>query len=81
MKTPIEIDRRQRLVATLMFSAIDLPQPAGEMAQQLIIAAKMTPGVTMDEVPTMDSRGRRRCLVRARDLINEMLEEIDTPAT
>lgn len=79
MKLPIEIDRRQRLIATLALSAIDLPQPAREMANQLIAAAKITPGVTMDEVPTMDGRGRRRCLMRIRDLVDEMLEEIDAP--
>ncbi len=74
--TEIEIDRRQRVVAALMLVAIDLPQPMGEFAILMLEASKVCPGIKADELPNMDSRGRRRCLARARDLIDEMLAEM-----
>lgn len=76
---PIEIDRRQRLVAALMVMGFDLPQPMREAAQAMQLAGKLCPGLKADEIPMQGSRNRRLALKRARDLIDEMLEEIDTP--
>ena len=81
LKLPIEIDRRQRVVAALMVAAVDLPQPMGEWGQQMIKATELCPGLKADEIPNMDSRARRKCLALARAHIDAMLEEIDAPAT
>lgn len=81
MKLPIEIDRRQRVVAALAVCAIDLPQPLPDFAQHMKAAAEVCPGIKADEIPMQGARNRRRCLARARDLIDEMLEEIDAPTT
>ena len=70
---PDLLDRRARLAATHLLMAFDLPAPAGAAAAQMIEAAKVCPGVTMDEVPLMGGGQRRACLERARDLIGEML--------
>lgn len=78
MKGAVELDRRQRLAACLMLSAVDLPAPAGEVAQLLCAAAKVCPGVTMNELPSMGHDSRRRFLERARDLIDEVLAEVRT---
>lgn len=81
MKTTIEIDRRQRVVAALMLAAVDLPQPATEWAELMIEASKVCPGLTVDEIPMQGQRNRRLCLKRAETLIAEMLEEIEVVTT
>lgn len=81
MKLPIEIDRRQRVVAALMVMGFDLPQGMTDAGIHMQAAADLCPGITADEIPMQGARNRRLCLKRARDLIDEMLEEIDTPAT
>lgn len=67
------LDRRQRLAATILMSAVDLPQPASDFARLTIAAAKLTPGCDVKEA--MFGAGRRRMLERARALINEMLAD------
>lgn len=71
------LDRRQRLAATILMIAVDLPQPAADFAKLSMLAAKLTPGVTLDEAPW---NGRRAGLLRARALIDAMLEEDDVKA-
>lgn len=75
------IDRRQRLAATLLFSAFDLPAPADIAARQLVAAARLCPGVTMDEIPSLGPGSRRNCLVAARDLIDEIVDDLDSDQT
>lgn len=81
MKLPIEIDRRQRVVAALALCATDLPQPMGEFGQLMLEATSVCPGIKADEIPMQGARNRRLCLKRARDLLDEMIEEIDRPLT
>ena len=81
MKLPIEIDRRQRVVAALMVTGFDLPQDLKGTAEQMQAATVICPDLSMDEIPMQGSRNRRLALKRARDLIDEMLEEIDAAAT
>lgn len=68
------LDRRQRLAATILMTAVDLPQPLPEFAKLMMQAARLTPGVTAQE--GMVGYGRMAALERARDLINEMLSEL-----
>lgn len=81
MKLPIDIDRRQRVVAALMIMGFDLPQPIREAGQQMLAATKVCPGLKADEIPMQGSRNRRLALRRARDLIDEMLAEAESAAT
>lgn len=80
MTDAIVIDRRQRVAAVLCLAAIDLPQPAGDYARHVMDAAKLCPGITMNELPDLNSNARRACLERARGLIDEMLAEIPSAA-
>jgi hypothetical protein len=80
MKLPIEIDRRQRVVASLMIMGFDLPQPMREAGQQMLAATKVCPGLKADEIPMQGARNRRLALKRARDLIDEMLAEAEAAA-
>lgn len=68
------LDRRQRVAAAILMSAVDLPQPAADLAKLMIQAAALAPGVNVQQV--CFGLGRRACLERARDLITAMLEEI-----
>jgi hypothetical protein len=70
------LDRRQRLAAVILLSAVDLPQPLPDVAVMWMAAAKNLPGVKVDEL-TM-GEGRRAGLELARALIDEMLKEITT---
>lgn len=73
---PDLIDRRQRLAACMLLSAMDLPAPAGDAARQLIEAADVCPGVTIGDLPPLGPGSRRLFLQRASDLIDEMLAEL-----
>lgn len=70
------IDRRQRLAATILLLGFDLPQEARATCEQMLEAASITPGVTMDELFNLGDQTRRNALEAARDLIDEMLREI-----
>lgn len=80
MKPPIEIDRRQQVVAALMVMGFDLPQPLEEAAKAMQLAADLCPGLTGDEIPMRGARNRRLVLLRARTLIDEMLEDEEKAA-
>lgn len=73
MKKYDPLDRRQRLAATILMSAVDLPQPLPEFAKLTLAAARLTPGCKVCEA--MLGAGRRAALERARGLIDEMLGE------
>lgn len=81
MKLPIEIDRRQRLVAALMVMGFDLPQDLKASAEAMQVAADLCPGLTVDEIPMRGARNRRLVLLRARTLIDEMLEDEEKATT
>lgn len=68
------LDRRQRVAAAILMSAVDLPQPLPEFSQLCLKAARLAPGLSVQDA--MVGQGRRACLEQARDLINAMLEEI-----
>ena len=68
------VDRRQRLAAAILLSAIDLPAPAATAAKTYMAAAKVCPGVTVADVRLGH---RRDGLRRAARLIAELLAELD----
>lgn len=68
------IDRRQRVAAAQLLCAFTLPAPAERVAAQIIDASACCPGLTMGEI----SLGNRQtALVLARQLIDELLQEIE----
>jgi hypothetical protein len=71
-KAPDLLDRRQREAAALLLSAIDLPANLTAWALQIKQAARVCPGVTINQVQIGNRRG---CLIQARGLIDEMLSE------
>lgn len=68
----IFIERRQRLIAAQVMMAVDLPQPAGIWAKHMIEAAKLCPGIKVGEI----IMAKRSGLKRARQMIDELLEEL-----
>jgi hypothetical protein len=80
LKLPIELDRRQKVVAALMLMGFDLPQELRAAGQHMKAAAVVCPGLKADEIPMQGARNRRLALKRARDLIDEMLAEAETAA-
>jgi hypothetical protein len=77
---PIEIDRRQKVVAALMIMGFDLPQELRAAGLHMKAAADVCPGLKADEIPMQGVRNRRLALKRARDLIDEMLAEAEAAA-
>ncbi|MDR3513761.1 MAG: hypothetical protein P4L73_19160 [Caulobacteraceae bacterium] len=69
---PDLLDRRQRLAAALLLSAIDLPQEMAAVARLWREAARVCPGVNVGEMRLGDCRG---ALVAARDLIDQLLAQ------
>ena len=69
---PIELDRRQRLVAALAMIAFDLPQPAEKASRAMLQAARLCPGATTQDLPMGN---RRAALEKAKVLLDEMLAE------
>lgn len=67
------IDRRQRLAASMLLMAFDLPAPMHPVSAQITAAAKITPGCTLDEFPALQSR--RTMLEAAHRLTGELLAE------
>lgn len=76
---PDPLDRRQRVAAAVLLSAIDLPHPVEEVARLALAAADVCPGINV--VEAMFGQGRKACLERARDLIEEMLAELNSDAS
>jgi len=66
------IDRRQRLAAALLLSAVELPADASNVALLWMVAARVCPGVTVAELALGH---RRAALERARELVEELLAE------
>jgi hypothetical protein len=67
------VDRRQRLAACILLSAIDLPANATDAAKTFMAAARVCPGVTVGEAHLGH---RRDGLERAAALIAELLAEM-----
>lgn len=67
------LDRRQRLAAAILLSAIDLPAPLPAYAQHALEAAKVCPGLNVAEAAF--GAGRVAGLLKARDLVDELLAE------
>jgi hypothetical protein len=61
------------LPAALLLSAIDLPANATAWGRQMLQAAMVCPGITVDQACVND---RRTGLMKARDLIDAMLAEV-----
>lgn len=74
------IDRRQRKAACLLLMAFNLPAEARAAARQMQQAARVCPGIKMDEIGSMGSSSRLENLHRARILIEELLAEPESPA-
>jgi hypothetical protein len=81
LKLPIEIDRRQKVVAGLMLCGFDLPQEVLDTTAHWLAACEVCPDIKMDEIPARAARNRRLVLLRARTLIDEMIEEEEKAAT
>ena len=75
----VEIDRRALVAAANLMVAFDLPQPASEAAQQMLMAARLCPGLTTNEIGnmqgSMNAHNKRSVLEKAQALIAEMLLE------
>ena len=68
------IDRRQRVAACILLSAIDLPAPARETARAWVAAARVCPRISVEEA----CLGNRRAgLERVAALVAELLAEAD----
>jgi len=68
------IDRRQQVAAANLIAAIDLPQAAHEVSKLWLHAARVAPGITLDQMPA--TQGRKAGLLHAQTLITEMLAEL-----
>jgi len=66
------IDPRQRIAAVNVLCAIDLPAPLDDWAKHIQEAARLAPGITMDQIQTGTKRAG---LERAREIIDELLAE------
>ena len=77
MTDALTLDRRQQLAAAQLLMAFDLPAPMAAASRQMIEAARVCPGLTMGELPNLGPGSRRACLAAARDLIDELIDEID----
>jgi hypothetical protein len=66
-------DRRQRVAAALLITAIDLPAPLDKVAGLALTAGRICPDMSVQE--SMMGSGRRRQLEAARRLIDDMLDE------
>lgn len=65
------LDARQRVVAALCLSAMDMPAPAAAWAEQIRQAASICPGLTSNYLHNT----RLGALIEARELLNEMIDE------
>lgn len=73
----VVIDRRQRLAAAALLCGFDLPQEGRAAVSSYFEASVVCPGLTTGDIPQDRTQGRRNALIKARDLIAEMLAEID----
>ncbi len=73
----VVIDRRQRLAAAALLLAFDLPQNLRAAGKSMLEAAHICPGMTTGDLEAMGSQGKASHLRAARDLIEEMLREIE----
>lgn len=71
------LDPRQQEAAALLLSAIDLPAPAYHVVRIWRRAAQVCPGITIDQALLGD---RRAQLEKARDLIDQVLSEMEQAA-
>jgi hypothetical protein len=73
----IAMDRRQRLAAAILLSAVDLPQPADKVARLWLDAARVCPGITTGEVEL--GAGRLAQLQQVRRLVEAMISDCPNP--
>lgn len=71
----VEIDRRQRVAATLLLMAFDLPQEMTKAARTMAEAARVCPGITTGDIGGMGNHNRLRILERARDMVEQLIAE------
>lgn len=73
----LHTDRRQLQAAAILVMAIDLPAPMYLVGDRMKLAAEICPGISLEELgPLSGEAARLHALVKARDLINEMIEEL-----
>lgn len=72
MSHPDLLDPRQRLAACLLLSAVDLPAPLPDVAKLWTAAAKVCPGVKVDQALLGDRLAQLR---RAHELVVELITE------
>lgn len=76
-KDTVIIDRRQRLAAAALLLAFDLPQNLHATSKSMLEAAHVCPGMTTGDLGGMGQQGKASHLRAARDLIDEMLREME----
>lgn len=72
----LDIDWRQRHAAALLLVAFDLPAPLHAASEAMIEAARVAYGLTVDQVNMIEGANRLANLTAARDLIDDMIEEL-----
>lgn len=72
----VNIDQRQRLAAALLLMGFDLPQEMTMFSASMLEAAEICPGIKMGQIP-IETKGRRIALEKARELIDQMLGEME----
>ena len=66
------LDPRQRRAAALLLAAVRLPAEMRACSRQYLLAARVLPGATVQDLRLGDHRG---ALIEARDLIDQMLAD------
>ena len=69
------LDVRQRMIAALMLSAVDLPADLESVGAALKQATDVCPGLALADLPPLEPGGRKRNLERARQLLEQLLRE------
>lgn len=70
-------DRRQLQAAAILVMAIDLPAPMYLVGDRMKLAAEICPGISLEELgPLGGAEGRLHALLKARDLVAKMIDEL-----
>lgn len=72
---PDLLDHRQREAASILLAAVDLPQEGRKVARLWMAAARVCPGISVEAA--MLGHGRRASLRRVRELVDQMLRELE----
>lgn len=72
---PDLLDRRQRVAAAILLTAVNLPANMDALGRLALAAADVCPGIDVGEIKF--GQGLRTGLLSARALIDEMLTEME----